>query len=65
MTQETADDVPVIVIKRDHNLHSWVFSSLGAHVTKLPLTDEAEAYLAVNYLKTLMNGRVKVQVDLS
>lgn len=56
---------PTVVIRRNRNLHRWVaYHTVGAQMEPLPVSDEAEAMIAVTYLKTKENGKARVKVEL-
>jgi hypothetical protein len=55
--------IPERTIRRDSTKHSWVLVGGAAHGIALPWSDEAPAISVVLWLKTQMNGRVKVVVE--
>lgn len=61
---ESEEPVPVVTIKRDYALHSWVYIGFGAHPPTIPWSDETPADVVIRYLKTKANGRITVRVDL-
>jgi hypothetical protein len=61
----TAEElIPEQRIRRDSSKHAWVLVGGAAHGSPLPWSDEAPAISVVLWLKTQMNGRVNVTVEL-
>jgi hypothetical protein len=58
------ESIPERTIRRDSSKHAWVLVGGAAHGTPLPWSDEAPAVSVVLWLKTQMNGRVVVTVQL-
>ena len=58
------ESIPEQTIRRDSTKHAWVLVGGGAHDSVLPWSDEAPAISVVLWLKTQMDGRVKVVVQL-
>jgi hypothetical protein len=56
--------IPEQTIRRDSTKHAWVLVGGAAHGSILPWSNEAPAISVVLWLKTQMNGRVKVVVQL-
>jgi hypothetical protein len=56
--------VPQRTIRRDSAKRAWVLVGGAAHGNPLPWSDEAPAISVVLWLKTQMNGRVNVTVEL-
>ncbi len=58
------EPIPQLTIRRDSTKHAWVLVGGAADGKPLPWSDEAPAISVVLWLKTQMNGRVKVAVEL-
>jgi hypothetical protein len=58
------ESIPQRTIRRDSTMRAWVVVDGTAHSSPLPWSDEAPAISVVLWLKTQMNGRVKVTVEL-
>ena len=58
------ESIPEQTIRRDSTKHAWVLVGGAAHGSILPWSNEAPAISVVLWLKTQMNGRVKVVVQL-
>ncbi len=56
--------MPERTIRRDSTKHAWVLVGGASHGSALPWSDEAPAISVVLWLKTQMNGRVNVIVEL-
>ena len=56
--------IPEQTIRWDSTKHAWVLVGGAAHGSVLPWSDEAPAISVVLWLKTQMDGRVKVVVQL-
>jgi len=56
--------IPEQTIRRDSTKHAWVLVGGAAHGSVLPWSDEAPAISVVLWLKTQMDGRVNVVVQL-
>jgi hypothetical protein len=56
--------IPQRTIRRDSTKRAWVLVGGAAHGSELPWSDEAPAISVVLWLKTQMNGRVNVTVQL-
>jgi hypothetical protein len=59
------ESIPQRTIRRDSKMRAWVVVDGTAQSSPLPWSDEAPAISVVLWLKTQMNGRVKVTVELS
>jgi hypothetical protein len=57
------ESIPERIIRRDSTKHAWVLVGGGALGSVLPWSDEAPAISVVLWLKTQMDGRVKVVVQ--
>ena len=60
----TEESIPQRTIRRDSATHAWVVVDGSANTSALPWSDEAPAISVVLWLKTKMNGRVNVTVEL-
>ena len=58
------ESMPQRTIRRDPKKHAWVLVDGAAHTRSLPWSDEAPAISVVLWLKTQMNGRVSVTVEV-
>jgi hypothetical protein len=58
------ESIPKRTIRRDSKKHAWVLVGDAAQGHPLPWSDEAPAISVVLWLKTQMNGRVNVIVEL-
>jgi hypothetical protein len=58
------ESIPQKTIRRDSTMHSWVLVNGAAPSSPLPWSDEAPAISVVLWLKTQMNGRVSVTVEV-
>lgn len=58
------ESIPQRTIRRDSAKHVWVLLGDTAQGSPLPWSDEAPAISVVLWLKTQMNGRVNVTVQL-
>ena len=58
------ESMPERTIRRDSTKHAWVLVGGAAHGIALPWSDEAPALSVVLWLKTQMDGRVNVIVEL-
>ena len=58
------ESIPEQTIRRDSTKHAWVLVGGASHGSILPWSNEAPAISVVLWLKTQMNGRVKVVVQL-
>jgi hypothetical protein len=58
------ESIPQRTIRRDSTTRAWVVVGGTAHSSPLPWSDEAPAISVVLWLKTQMNGRVNVTVEL-
>jgi hypothetical protein len=57
------ESIPERTIRRDVTKRAWVLVGGAAHGSVLPWSDEAPAISVVLWLKTQMDGRVKVVVQ--
>jgi hypothetical protein len=57
------ESIPERTIRRDSTKHAWVLVGGATHGSVLPWSDEAPAISVVLWLKTQMDGRVKVVVQ--
>jgi len=58
------ESIPQRTIRRDSTKHAWVLVGAAAHDSPLPWSDEAPAISVVLWLKTQMQGRVEITVEL-
>jgi len=58
------ESIPERTIRRDSTKHAWVLVGGADHRSALPWSDEAPAISVVLWLKTQMDGRVNVIVEL-
>ena len=58
------ESIPERTIRRDSTKHAWVLVGGASHGSALPWSDEAPAISVVLWLKTQMDGRVNVIVEL-
>jgi hypothetical protein len=58
------ESLPQRSIRHDFTKQAWVLVGGAAHESPLPWSDEAPAISVVLWLKTQMNGRVSVTVEL-
>jgi len=58
------ESMPERTIRRDSTKHAWVLVGGIAHGSALPWSDEAPAISVELWLKTQMDGRVNVIVEL-
>jgi len=58
------ESIPERTIRRDSKKRAWVLVGGAAHGSALPWSDEAPAISVVLWLKTQMDGRVNVIVEL-
>ncbi len=57
------ESIPEQTIRRDSTKHAWVLVGGTAHGRVLPWSDEAPAISVVLWLKTQMDGCLKVVVQ--